>query len=45
MVARRFPEAPAPDISVRAVAYPADAATAEELVERLTGKPANVAAA
>lgn len=37
MVVQRFPESPAPDISVRAVAFPESADTAEDLVEQLTG--------
>lgn len=39
MVVQRFPESPAPDISVHAVAFPESADTAEDLVEQLTGKP------
>jgi hypothetical protein len=39
MVVQRFPESPAPDISVHAVAFPESADTAEDLVEQLTRKP------
>jgi diguanylate cyclase (GGDEF)-like protein len=37
MVARRFPEVPAPEISVRCVAFPASGATVEALIGELEG--------
>ncbi len=37
MVVQRFPESPAPEMSVNAVAFPESADTAEDLVERLAG--------
>ncbi|HYM15727.1 MAG TPA: diguanylate cyclase [Dehalococcoidia bacterium] len=40
MVAHRFPEAPPVEISVHAVAFPASAATVEDLVGQLTGTSA-----
>jgi diguanylate cyclase (GGDEF)-like protein len=45
MVALRFPEVPALEITVRVAGFPATATTAEELVEELTGRPAKEAAA
>lgn len=42
MVAQRFPEVPAPDISVRVAAFPDTATTADDMVAALTTRPAAV---
>lgn len=44
MVVRRFPEVPAPEISVHAAGFPATATTAEEMAALVTARPAACAA-